>query len=134
MSRCRSERGLARVTGYKLLVCDVDGTLVDKRKQLTPATVDAVERLEAAGMRFTIISARPRSGMMPIAETLGIDGPIAAFNGGLVFHRDGAVDSHDVVDPEVARGVFELLAGLTLDIWVFADDRWHAPPDGGEHV
>ena len=51
----------------KLLVSDVDGTLVDKDKKVAPATVDAVRRLKAAGLGFTIISARPRSGMMPIA-------------------------------------------------------------------
>jgi hydroxymethylpyrimidine pyrophosphatase-like HAD family hydrolase len=54
------------VSGIKLLVSDVDGTLVDKEKKVTPATVDAVTRLKAAGLGFTIISARPRSGMMPI--------------------------------------------------------------------
>ena len=119
---------------YKLLVSDVDGTLVDKQKRLTPATIDAVGRLEAAGMRFTIISARPRSGMMPIVDALGIEGPMAAFNGGFVFHRDGRVDSHDTIDEAVARGVFALLDGLPVDIWVFADDRWYSSTDQGVHV
>ena len=45
----------------RLLVSDVDGTLVDKDKKLTPATIDAVARLRAAGIGFTIISARPMS-------------------------------------------------------------------------
>lgn len=119
---------------YDLLVSDVDGTLVDKQKRLTRPTIDAVKRLEATGMRFTIISARPRSGMMPIAEALAIEGPMAAFNGGIVFHRDGTVDAHHVIDPAVARGVFDVLAGAAVDIWVFADDRWHSSTDQGVHV
>ena len=119
---------------YKLLVSDVDGTLVDKEKRLTRPTIDAVRRLEAAGMRFTIISARPRSGMMPIADALGIDGPMAAFNGGIVFHRDGTVDSHQVIDPEVARGAIELAKGAPVETWVFADDRWHSTTSEGVHV
>jgi hydroxymethylpyrimidine pyrophosphatase-like HAD family hydrolase len=57
------------VSGIKLLVSDVDGTLVDKEKKVTPATVDAVTRLKAAGLGFTIISARPRSGMSCSAST-----------------------------------------------------------------
>jgi HAD superfamily hydrolase (TIGR01484 family) len=88
----------------KLLVSDVDGTLVDKEKKVTPATVDAVERLKAAGLGFTIISARPRSGMMPIAELLGIDEPMGAFNGGIVFKRDGTVIEHHMIDVDVVRG------------------------------
>ena len=91
----------------KLLVSDVDGTLVDKDKTVAPATVDAVRRLKAAGLGFTIISARPRSGMMPIAELLGIDEPMGAFNGGIVFKRDGTVIEHHMVDIDVVRGAME---------------------------
>ena len=119
---------------YDLLVSDVDGTLVDKQKRLTPGSIAAVERLRAAGIGFTIISARPRSGMMPIADALAIDGPMAALNGGIVFHRDGTVDAHHVIEPAVARGVFAVLDGASVDIWVFADDRWYSSTDQGVHV
>jgi Cof subfamily protein (haloacid dehalogenase superfamily) len=118
----------------RLLVSDVDGTLVDKYKQLTPATIAAVARLRDAGIGFTIISARPRSGMLPIADALAIDAPMAAFNGGIVFRRDGRVDSHVTIDEGVARGVFGLIGGAAVDVWVFADDRWHASTDQGIHV
>ncbi len=118
----------------RLVVSDVDGTLVDKQKQLTPATADAVARLEAAGVGFTIISARPRSGMMPIADTLGLDEPMGAFNGGIVFTRAGKVMAHHVIDPAVARGVMKLAEGQAVDRWVFADDRWYASTDQGVHV
>ena len=117
-----------------LLVSDVDGTLVDKDKQLTAPTADAVRRLEAAGCAFTIISARPRSGIMPIAETLAIDRPMGAFNGGLVFRRDGTIDEHHVIDADVARSVFDLVGDAAVDRWVFADDRWYASTDQGIHV
>jgi Cof subfamily protein (haloacid dehalogenase superfamily) len=118
----------------RLLVSDVDGTLVDKQKQLTPATIAAVARLRDAGIGFTIISARPRSGMLPIADALAIDAPMAAFNGGVVFRRDGRVDSHVTIDEGVARGVFGLIGDAAVDVWVFADDRWHASTDQGVHV
>jgi len=69
MSRCRSEEPV------RLVVSDVDGTLVDKDKKLTPASSPQSSG-SAAGVGFTIISARPRSGMMPIADTLAIDDPM----------------------------------------------------------
>ncbi len=122
------------MTPIRLVVSDIDGTLVDKSKQLTPATTDAVLRLEQAGVGFTVISARPRSGIMPIADTLGIDAPMAAFNGGIIFRRDGTVDEHHVVDPAVVRGVLDLAADQKVDTWLFADDRWYASAEKGEHV
>jgi len=118
----------------RLLVSDVDGTLVDKDKRLTPATIAAVRQLRDAGVAFTIISARPRSGILPIVEALDLDVPVAAFNGGIVFTRDGRETVHHLVDAEVARGALALAAGTPVDIWVFADDRWYATSDRGVHV
>ena len=118
----------------RLLICDVDGTLVNKQKRLAPATIDAVRRLGTAGVSFTIISARPRSGMMPIAEALNIDAPMAAFNGGLIFKRDGWTGEHHLIARDVAAGVLAMARGAPVDIWVFADNRWHASTDQGEHV
>ncbi|WP_174278928.1 Cof-type HAD-IIB family hydrolase [Sphingomonas bacterium] len=118
----------------KLVVSDVDGTLVDKEKRLAPATADAVARLRGAGCAFTIISARPVSGMRPLADTLAIDHPMGAFNGGIVWTRAGGVSEHHVVDPAVARGVFECVGDLAVDRWVFADDRWYSSTDRGVHV
>lgn len=118
----------------RLVVSDVDGTLVDKQKQLTPGVIAAVGRLRAAGLGFTIISARPCSGMMPIAEALAIDDPMGAFNGGTIFRRDGTVLERRPVDPDVVRGVFALVADAPVDRWVFADDLWYASTDQGAHV
>ncbi len=122
------------MTPIRLVVSDIDGTLVDKQKQLTPATTDAVSRLEQAGIGFTVISARPMSGIMPIADTLGIDAPMAAFNGGIIFRRDGSIAEHHTIDGDVVRGVMAIAADAPVDIWVFADDRWYASTEVGHHV
>ena len=84
-----------RVPGLRLVISDVDGTLVDKRKDLADATVAAVARLQDAGVDFTIVSARPISGMLPIADALAIDGPMGAFNGGTIFRRDRRIERAD---------------------------------------
>ena len=118
----------------KLMVSDVDGTLVDKNKRLTEGTIAAVRRLEAAGVPFTIISARPRSGMMPILDALGLDGEVGAFNGATIFRRDGTVVSRVTIDAEAARGVMAMAKDVAADRWVFADDRWYASDCDGPHT
>lgn len=132
MTGGKSEAG--RGEAIRLVVSDVDGTLVDKKKRLTPATIDAVGKLRDAGLGFTIISARPRSGMMPIADTLEIDAPMGAFNGGTVFRRDGSVMCQHFIDRDVVEGMLTLAKDVNADVWVFADDRWYASTDQGEHV
>ena len=44
----------------RLLLADVDGTLVTPDKVLTDRAVDAVRRLGEAGILFAITSGRPR--------------------------------------------------------------------------
>ena len=118
----------------RLVVSDVDGTLVDHDKQLHAATTEAVGRLRRAGIAFTIISARPMSGMLPIAEALDINAPMAAFNGGTIFRRDGSVIARHVIDPAVVRAMFDLARGLPLNRWLFADGLWHADDKDNSYV
>lgn len=118
----------------KLVVSDVDGTLVRKDKSLSPQTIAAVHRLRAADIPFTLISARPVSGVMPLVAPLGIDIPLAAFNGGILFRPDGSEIVAHPIDRVVVEGVFALAEGLAVDRWVFAGGRWYASTDQGVHV
>ncbi|MCC2979746.1 Cof-type HAD-IIB family hydrolase [Sphingomonas sp. IC4-52] len=117
-----------------LVISDVDGTLVDKEKRLTPGTIEAVKRLREAGFGFTMISARPMSGLLSLADQLSLDVPMGAFNGGLVFRRDGEILCRHFVDEAVARGALDLAREVLVDIWVFADDQWFATSASGPHV
>lgn len=116
------------------MISDVDGTLVDRHKRLSETTVAAVARLRATGVPFTMISARPRSGMVPLIERVELDGPFGAFNGGTIFRSDGRIEEKHVVPADVIDGLLALAADAPVDTWVFADDRWHASTGEGTHV
>jgi hypothetical protein len=116
------------------VISDVDGTLVNKAKEVTDATVAAVHRLEAAGLPFSLISARPASGILWIADKLGLKGPIAAFNGGTVLEADGTVIERHVLDEAVVRQSFALAEGKGAVPWLFAGGIWHCPDTDSPHV
>src|ERR1039457_2053561 len=63
----------------RLLVADVDGTLVTQEKILTERSVAAVQELRAAGVLFAVTSGRPPRGMSMLIEPLRLSTPIAAF-------------------------------------------------------
>ncbi|PSJ38341.1 HAD family hydrolase [Allosphingosinicella deserti] len=110
----------------RLVVSDVDGTLVRSDKTLSDAVVAAAARLRAAGVHFSLISARPPSGIVWIAERLGLRGQIGAFNGGTILEPDGRVLSAARLEPQVAAQSLETLTGAKVDIWLFADGNWYA--------
>ncbi|MDB5713887.1 MAG: family phosphatase [Sphingomonadales bacterium] len=111
-------------TQVALLISDVDGTLVRSDKTLADATIAAVHRLKDADLPMTLISARPPSGMIWIAEKLDLDGPFGAFNGGVLFRRDGTVIERHCLEGELAKAVVALIVEAGITCWVFADDQW----------
>ncbi len=72
----------------KLVIADVDGTLVTQDKVLTKRAVEAALRLHEAGIQFTITSGRPPRGMAMLIDPLKLTLPLAAFNGGVLIQPD----------------------------------------------
>lgn len=107
-----------------LVVSDVDGTLVTTDKQLTPATIDAVKRLDAAGIAFTVASARPPIGFKALVEPLNLRLPMGAFNGGTLVGPDLVPFSQTLIPEETARAAVEHLLRAGIDVWVFAGGTW----------
>ncbi|MDY1045931.1 Cof-type HAD-IIB family hydrolase [Pseudomonas coleopterorum] len=110
----------------QLVLSDMDGTLLMPDHSLSPAVVEAVAQLRAAGVKFTLASSRPPRAMRQQIEALGIDLPTAAFNGGVLINADGSELQSHWVDREAVDICLALFAEHALDVWVFADDQWLA--------
>ena len=72
----------------RLVIADVDGTLLTPDNVLTARARASVHAVADAGIAFTITSGRPPSGMKMLIEALSLEYPISAFNGGLVVRPD----------------------------------------------
>lgn len=55
---------------YKILVLDLDGTLTNKKKEITAHTRETLIRAQEAGVKIVLASGRPTSGIVPLAEEL----------------------------------------------------------------
>jgi Cof subfamily protein (haloacid dehalogenase superfamily) len=117
----------------RLLVSDIDGTLVRSDKSLSDGVVAAAKRLTAAGVPMALISARPPSGMLWIAEKLGLSTPMGAFNGGTIVAPDGTILSAARLASDVAKRALSLIDRPDIVVWVFSAGRWHAQRPTGEH-
>src|SRR2546430_16498314 len=76
------------MTPIKMVLADVDGTLVTHEKVLTPRAIASVQALARVGIAFAITSGRPPRGMQMFVEPLGLTTPLAAFNGGRFVRPD----------------------------------------------
>jgi Cof subfamily protein (haloacid dehalogenase superfamily) len=118
----------------RLLLADVDGTLVTQGKVLTDRAIGAVEKLGQAGIRFAITSGRPPRGMSMLVEPLHLTMPIAAFNGGVYVHPDMSVIEQQTIPDEVTPTVIDLLGTHGLDVWVYRGADWYLHDPNAPHV
>ena len=70
---------------YKLLSVDVDGTLINSKKQVTPKTKEKIQQAVEKGVIFTISSGRPVQGVQLITDQLGMDAPVITYNGAMAI-------------------------------------------------
>ncbi len=109
----------------RLLIADVDGTLVTKSKALTARTREAAARLRDAGVAFTITSGRPPRGLTPLVEALGLTAPLAAFNGAIYIRPDmKTVILQRTVPSDVASDTVDYLLRTGLDVWIYRGTEW----------
>ncbi len=125
---------LGAMTTVQLVLADVDGTLVTPEKELTERTVSAVRRLRQAGVGFAVTSGRPPRGMAMLVDPLGLELPIAAFNGGLFVHPDMSVISEEAIPADVVSPAVELIVAHQLDVWLYRGSEWLVRDTNAPHV
>ncbi len=118
----------------RLLLADVDGTLVTQDKVLTDQAVDAVHRLRDANILFAITSGRPPRGMEMLVQPLDLQTPIAAFNGGLIVNPDMTVIERRVLPETLVLPLAELMGSFQLSVWLYRGTEWYVPDLNGPHV
>jgi Cof subfamily protein (haloacid dehalogenase superfamily) len=122
------------MTRTKLVVSDVDGTLLTRDKILTDGVKAAVRRLHAAGIGFTIVSSRPTIGMGFLVEPLSITLPIGAFNGSSIVDAHLKPIEQHLIGADVAQRSLDVLHAFRVDIWLFSNERWYTRNPDGEYV
>jgi len=116
---------------FRLIALDIDGTLVNDEKRVPEANREALQRAVSAGFHVAIASGRMTPRIEPVAEQIGIDPVIIAYNGGKVVapHSEGRRTLyHKPLSAEVAEKLiqFSREEGLLLNFYhedrVFAED------------
>ncbi|THD59058.1 Cof-type HAD-IIB family hydrolase [Phenylobacterium sp.] len=118
----------------RLLLADVDGTLVTDDKVLTAAAAGVVRDLRQAGIALAITSSRPPRGLRMLIEPLVLQTPLAGLNGGLYVKPDLSVIECHTLDPAAAKQAIALLMGEGLDVWIYTQTDWLVRDATAPHV
>src|ERR1700724_264658 len=94
----------------KLLVIDIDGTLLNPQRQITPQTRAAIQAAQATGVIVTLATGRSYSASFQLADQLGMAIPLITYDGALILHHPHRtiIHTHTLV-ADIAQQAVEIL-------------------------
>lgn len=93
----------------KLAAFDMDGTLLNDKKEITPKTEKVLKALQKQGVELAFITGRVYVSPYYYAKVHGLDLMIAATNGSHVVDKDGKVIYEAKLEKETVNKVLDLL-------------------------
>ena len=121
----------------RMIVCDLDGTLLNSHGLVSERTRVAVRRAQGAGHAFVIATARPVRDTRHVAVALG-NAPIAVCGNGSItfdFGRDEVVDYHPLAESHVVEALAVLRdrhpgvrLGAECRLELVLEDSFELPP------
>lgn len=75
---------------YRILVLDIDGTLVAEDKVVPPGVAAAIKAAQARGIRVCLATGRQPRSAQRFVDAVGADTPTIVYNGGLLYDFDAA--------------------------------------------
>lgn len=113
-----------RFSKIKLIVSDIDGTLVNNNNQISVLTSDLVKKLQKKNVLFSLASQRVHSSIVPLAKDLDIKIPFISLNGSLIQDGDGKqVLNKSVIDSKYISKAIKLAEQDYVKIAFCYNDR-----------
>ena len=121
----------------KAIILDIDGTLTNSQKEITPDTKEALMKAQKAGIRLAIASARSQNGLARFGRWLDFEhnhGVLICYNGGLIVDaQTGETIYSKAMPKELAKEILEYLKQFDVmpmvdkGKYMYLNDVYHAP-------
>lgn len=125
---------------YKLLVLDVDGTLLNDEREISKRTLAALLKVQQMGVRIVLASGRPTYGLMPLAKTLELGnygGFVLSYNGcQIIKAQNGEILFERRINPEMLPYLEKKARKNGFAIFTYHDDTLitDSPDNENEYI
>ena len=123
---------------YKLLVLDVDGTLLNDEREISKRTLAALLKVQQMGVRIVLASGRPTYGLMPLAKTLELGnygGFVLSYNGcQIIKAQNGEILFERRSNPEMLPYLEKKARKNGFAIFTYHDDTLITDSPDNEYI
>ncbi len=111
----------------KLVIFDIDGTIIDDDKRVSDNLVRLVSKLEQEfGVAFALASSRPPKSVRLIQRRLGLNASFASFDGGLVFNQQDTQAASFPLKKDGFDAFASMVERNNLTLSVFSREDWYS--------
>lgn len=123
---------------YSIIALDLDGTLTNSEKIITPRTFDALMKAQREGVRLVLASGRPTFGIAALANQLQLadyGGYVLSYNGGRIIDWcEKTVIFSQVVDQKLVPILYDFAEKAQLPIVTYLPEAILASKNEGEYL
>ena len=123
---------------YKLLVLDVDGTLLNDEREISKRTLAVLLKVQQMGVRIVLASGRPTYGLMPLAKTLELGnygGVVLSYNGcQIIKAQNGEILFERRINPEMLPYLEKKARKNGFAIFTYHDDTLITDSPDNEYI
>ena len=123
---------------YKLLVLDVDGTLLNDEREISKRTLAALLKVQQMGVRIVLASGRPTYGLMPLAKTLELGnygGFVLSYNGcQIIKAQNGEILFERRINPDMLPYLEKKARKNGFAIFTYHDDTLITDSPDNEYI
>lgn len=123
---------------YSIIALDLDGTLTNSEKNITPRTFDALMKAQREGVRLVLASGRPTFGISALANQLQLadyGGYVLSYNGGRIIDWcEKTVIFSQVVDQKLVPILYDFAEKAQLPIVTYLPEAILASKNEGEYL
>jgi Cof subfamily protein (haloacid dehalogenase superfamily) len=107
----------------RLVAVDLDGTLIGNDLVISDVDRNAIARAVAAGVHVVLETGRLFSASKPFAVELGLHGPIAGLQGGVIYDIDSGTLLHaQPLSATIALAAYDALVGKAYHLQLYFGD------------
>ena len=117
------------MSSYKIVCSDIDGTLLNSKRELGKAIIQSVDLLNKRKIPFVMVSARMPKAMRPLQISLASLGPIVCYNGAYIESElkiDGSATElfSNPIEIEPFLGLLKHIKESGIHFGTYYKDEW----------
>lgn len=118
----------------EIIALDLDGTLLNSKKEITKETRDCLQNMSKKGLKIVIVTGRSYLSAKAKVEQLGIKVDIICFNGAKVVNSKGEIEFEQPVEPAVIKRLIKKSREKGIHLNLYQDEKWFVENSDSEET